>query len=545
MEVFEKKINEVIGCIEKNVNCLDNFLSVRRDLSNDQLTCCKSLYDVCRALDGDDNRHEDYLPTLFLDDFNAEQVWQQIELVNKTWPSRLKHFVKNFKKSVKFQSDEKDAKVFKEDDETVENNSDDKDDDEEKEEDEDDDERDGDDNSVLGENDDDGGAVKEEEEEDEEDDDDDDEGCAIKYDDFYDAPPKPSAIDDFANMDDDGDDLDKASDDFGERGDDEEDVDMEEDDDDDDEEEEEDRLANDVNRELIRDESDNKQMVKSSFERRQEMLSKKINELEEKTTLEKDWQLKGEIGASKRPLNSLLQEVLDFDTATKPAMVITEEVNKTIEEKILQRLKDNIWDGPKRKIKTKERTFELKKAVAVLSDEKSEMSLEKIYEQEYLDTIQKKEEKVPLEIEEIKQSMAALFRKLDALCNFHFTPKPSMPEVEIVANNAAITMEEVAPTAVSEAMLLAPEEIADKSKKLIGSTERTKTNKKSDLRARKKRQHHIRLEKEEKQRIKKIKLEKKESLHKSLTDVHLKEKEKTKKGKNKKSSKSKLKLQKS
>lgn len=70
------------------------------------------------------------------------------------------------------------------------------------------------------------------------------------------------------------------------------------------------------------DGDDNDDVIKSTFELRQERLQQKITELEENAISEKPWTLKGEIAADSRPQNSLLEEILEFDLTSKPGKSI-------------------------------------------------------------------------------------------------------------------------------------------------------------------------------------------------------------------------------
>ncbi|NWW21376.1 MPP10 protein, partial [Falcunculus frontatus] len=243
--------------------------------------------------------------------------------------------------------------------------------------------------------------------------------------------------------------------------------------------------------------------MKSSFEKRQEKMSKKIKSLEEALLEEKPWQLKGEVTGQKRPENSLLEETVLFDHAVRMAPVITEETTFQLEDIIKQRILDEAWDDVVPKEKPKEEAFEYKKRIT-LDHEKSKLSLAEIYEQEYMKLHQQKtEEEENPEHKEIQEMMDSLFQKLDALCNFHFTPKPPVPEVKIVSNLPAISMEEVAPVAVSDAALLAPEEIKEKNKAgdVKTDAEKTPTDKKRELRRKKLRKRMKRREKEKRQKL--------------------------------------------
>ncbi|NWV05080.1 MPP10 protein, partial [Ptilonorhynchus violaceus] len=243
--------------------------------------------------------------------------------------------------------------------------------------------------------------------------------------------------------------------------------------------------------------------IKSSFEKRQEKMSKKIKSLEEQLLEEKPWQLKGEVTGQKRPENSLLEETVLFDHAVRMAPVITEETTFQLEDIIKQRILDEAWDDVVPKEKPKEEAFEYKKRIT-LDHEKSKLSLAEIYEQEYMKLHQQKtEEEENPEHKEIQEMMDSLFQKLDALCNFHFTPKPPVPEVKIVSNLPAISMEEVAPVAVSDAALLAPEEIKEKNKAgdVKTDAEKTPTDKKREQRRKKLRKRMRRREKEKRQKL--------------------------------------------
>ncbi|XP_073320116.1 U3 small nucleolar ribonucleoprotein protein MPP10 [Pagrus major] len=247
-----------------------------------------------------------------------------------------------------------------------------------------------------------------------------------------------------------------------------------------------------------------KSEAKSSFEKRQEKMSQKIEELEKTALGEKPWQLAGEVTAQTRPENSMLEEDVEFEQTSRMAPVVTEETTLQLEDIIKQRIKDQAFDDVVRKEKPKEEVFEYKKRLT-LDHEKSKQSLAEIYEQEYLKQNQTKtEEKENPAHVEIQKLMDTLFLKLDALSNFHFTPKPPVPEVKVVSNLPSIAMEEVAPVSVSDATLLAPEEVKEKNKAgdILGDTEKTSTDKKRDRRHKKTVKRLKIKEKEKRQKLK-------------------------------------------
>ena len=56
---------------------------------------------------------------------------------------------------------------------------------------------------------------------------------------------------------------------------------------------------------------------KSSFQIFQDKLNKQIREFEEENVAQKPWVLSGEVSKKTRPMNSLLEEVVEFDQSIK------------------------------------------------------------------------------------------------------------------------------------------------------------------------------------------------------------------------------------
>ncbi|XP_037291713.2 U3 small nucleolar ribonucleoprotein MPP10 [Rhipicephalus microplus] len=228
---------------------------------------------------------------------------------------------------------------------------------------------------------------------------------------------------------------------------------------------------------------------KSSFEQSQEFIKKKIKQFEERNLEPRPWRLQGEVEATARPENSLLQEHIQFDHATRQPVAITDETTKCLEDVILQRIRDKAWDDVERKTRPTEEPFELRRRVT-LDQEKSKLSLAQVYEQQFLEKQKAADEDAPPKENpahvEIRTAMRDLFTKLDALSNFHMMPKPVSAEVKVVSNLPSLSVEEVTPVGVSDASLLAPQEVKTKPKReLVSKGERTRTQKLRERRLKK------------------------------------------------------------
>ncbi|KAK9368337.1 Mpp10 protein-domain-containing protein [Lipomyces kononenkoae] len=202
----------------------------------------------------------------------------------------------------------------------------------------------------------------------------------------------------------------------------------------------------------------------STFEKMQRKLNTQIVQLEEANLAKKDWALMGEAKARDRPLNSLLEEDLEFDRGTKPVPVITKEVTESLETMIRNRIKNNDFNDIPRRNPDGIAEFRPSKLVDV-DQTKSSKSLAEIYEEEHMREVNPESQptvqdsKLKQAHQEIEELFADITYKLDSLSSWHFTPKPAKPSISIVANAPAITMEDAQPVALSTENMLAPQEV--------------------------------------------------------------------------------------
>ncbi|GJJ09660.1 hypothetical protein Clacol_003884 [Clathrus columnatus] len=284
--------------------------------------------------------------------------------------------------------------------------------------------------------------------------------------------------------------------DFGEEFDDEDDEEdedgqgeEEEEDDDDGSQSDEDEGRNAIERfkdDLFADDDEKEGPLKdlSTHEARLAEIAAQIKELEGENVAPKPWILMGEATTRSRPVNSLLEEDLEFDRVLKAVPVITEESVNTLEEMIKKRILDNMFDDVVRKRPVEDKPF-LPSRLFELDDKKSSKGLAEIYADEYTaaasgTSIDVRDENLKKQHEEIVQLWDSICYKLDALSNAHFTPKPPKATISTISNVAAASLESALPTTVSTTTMLAPEEIyAPKTSDLRSKEEMTPLEKRT------------------------------------------------------------------
>ena len=243
------------------------------------------------------------------------------------------------------------------------------------------------------------------------------------------------------------------------------------------------RAENDVRRDLFDDLSErsdsedalsdvsagNPKSRRSAHERRQAKVAEEIRKLEAELVAKRAWTLSGEATATSRPMNSLLEEDMDFEHVGKPVPVITEDVSESIEELIKRRILAHEFDEVlRRRPDTLGNPNDARRGLVEVQDTKGK-SLAEIYEEEHAKKanpdayVSQADEKLQRDEEEIKNMWKDVSARLDALSSWHYKPKPAAPTLTVVADVATVAMEDAQPTtaqgvAGGESMI-APQEV--------------------------------------------------------------------------------------
>lgn len=287
------------------------------------------------------------------------------------------------------------------------------------------------------------------------------------------------------------------------------------------------RAMDNVRRDLFDDASDNSdeedalsdasagdpKSRRSAHERRQAKLSEEIRKMEGELVAKRAWTLSGEASASARPMNSLLEEDLDFEHAGKPIPVITEEVSEEIEDLIKRRIIAGEFDGVPKRRPDADVPADVRRGLVELDDGKAKQSLAEIYEEDHVKAnnpdsyVNAKDEKLRKEEKEIKAMWKDVSAKLDALSSWHYKPKPAAPSLQVVADVATVAMEDAQPTTAQGVSggesMIAPQEVYNPAK---DTAEKGEVVAKSGLpvaRQEMSREDKLRRRRREKERIKK------------------------------------------
>lgn len=248
------------------------------------------------------------------------------------------------------------------------------------------------------------------------------------------------------------------------------------------------RAMEDVRRDLFEDFSDNSdeedalsevsagdpKSRRSAHERRQAKLAEEIRRMESELVAKRAWTLSGEASAVSRPMNSLLEEDLDFEHAGKPIPVITEETSEEIEDLIKRRINAGEFDEVVKRRPDADVPADVRRGLIELDDAKAKHSLAEIYEEEHIknsnpDTyVSAKDEKLRKEEKEIEAMWKDISTKLDSLSSWHYKPKPAAPSLTVVADVATVAMEDAQPTTAQGVSggqsMIAPQEVYNPSK---------------------------------------------------------------------------------
>lgn len=209
----------------------------------------------------------------------------------------------------------------------------------------------------------------------------------------------------------------------------------------------------------------------SSHERHQLALRAEIRALEIANVSSKPWSLAGEALGPARPLNSLLQEDLDFERAGKPIPVVMDAVHEDIEALIKGRVLARDFNEVIRRKPTDLVTGHLTKRRRSidldLSNAKADKGLADEYAGDHLRRTdpgftEQRSEMLKVKHADIETHWAVLSTQLDTLCNWHYKPRPRRSGIEVKVDVPRVVLEDARPNTAGEGVeehVLAPQEL--------------------------------------------------------------------------------------
>ncbi|RHZ56777.1 rRNA-processing protein MPP10 [Aspergillus thermomutatus] len=240
-----------------------------------------------------------------------------------------------------------------------------------------------------------------------------------------------------------------------------------------------DRAMADVRRDLLEDDgsldgndsSDNEladsKHQHSAHEKQRARIADEIRRLEAANVAKKDWMLAGEARGAERPMNSLIEEDLDFERVGKPVPVVTTELSGDIEELIKRRILAKEFDEVIRRRPGISEGQTAKRGKFELEDTKPQQSLAELFETDHLratdpNYVDPKNQKLLREHTDISNLWKEISDRLDTLSNWHYRPKAPQANINVITDVATIMMEDAQPaasSAVGGSAALAPQEI--------------------------------------------------------------------------------------
>ncbi|RMZ89980.1 hypothetical protein DV736_g2791, partial [Chaetothyriales sp. CBS 134916] len=203
----------------------------------------------------------------------------------------------------------------------------------------------------------------------------------------------------------------------------------------------------------------------STHEKQRAKIAAEIRRLEAANVAKRDWTLSGEARAVDRPVDSLIEEDLDFERVGKPVPVVTTETTEEIEALIKRRIIAREFDEViRRRPDAIGSASDTRRGRFEIDDRKAETGLADMYEQERLKStdpnyVDKRSAVTKKQHAEIDKLWKEVNYQLDLLSNLHFKPKRVELEIKTVEDKPTISMEDARPVGEVGESMLAPQEV--------------------------------------------------------------------------------------